>query len=71
VTFPDLDDEPRRGIPTATVDLRALRDMVALLLVLAGLVGVVLCAFRTDALLGWAVVSALAVAGGLLLARGE
>lgn len=71
MTFPDLDDEPRRGLPTTSVDLRVLRDMLALLLVLVGVVGLVLVAFKTDRLLGYAALSALAVMVGLLLGRGE
>lgn len=58
--------EPPYVVP-ARVDTRVVRDLLALLLVLAGLAGLCYVAFRTDVLLGVAYLSAVAVTAGALL----
>jgi hypothetical protein len=54
--------------PTLRRDRRALRDLAAVLLIVAGTVGAVTCAFRVDQLAGWASVSVLSLCVGIFLA---
>lgn len=49
------------------VDTRLVRDLLALLLIVAGAVGLVTVAFLTDERLGWATVFGSALTAGVLL----
>lgn len=48
-------------------DRRALVELVGLVLIVAGTIGLVTCAFWYDPLTGWAVLSLVAVAVGIAL----
>jgi hypothetical protein len=46
---------------------RQMRDLAALVLLVVGVIGLVVCAFVFDVLLGWAVASAASIAVGVAL----
>jgi hypothetical protein len=63
VTVPDFDSLPRAG----GLDGRVLRDLLALILVLAGLAGLAVAAYHVSPFLALALVSAAVLAAGLAL----
>ena len=65
--YPDPVTQPYAP-PRSRVDLGILRDVVGLILVLAGVVGLAVAAFATDWRLGVAVLSVAAISAGAYLA---